>query len=420
MIREALRPHITYAPDATPTETANPERKKQFSNTHLFITGAEVGIGGDISQFLLEKGASITGIHRDPRKAKRETPLQEIAQANGTTIDFAIADLATDKGVMDASHAMLAVRDKLDVVILNASDRSKELNVTANTQLSKLLINIAETEKAHTGKAKKRDLVLMQSGPGHFAPQARAVALKDYFYLPIADAKFEGEQSITSLTEKLAQNNIRLLIVTPPGVPDSPNLRMFNGRKDRGGAMDTQFEFSRHLGLPEAVMMRDVSQRIATLLQSDAPHGWVELFGDMQDARFLLSPWYDTDSSFIDTINLQEKFAKMIAIPEYCRGHFNQRVGKLVVPGHVLEEAGSQTLGISLINEVQGDIVPILQERHGAFEKPTRPGDILTLSVTDYEIKKRDASGAVKITNQNDETIGTVTTKLALIPAKIA
>jgi len=253
-----------------PTRQDNWEnRERSLTGKVALITGSSRDIGAEIAKALAIEGASIVGNYRN--KKKRADEVQETIQSFGVTSEFVQADITNEddrKKLKETAQNLFG--GKLDILVLNASGPSRDINVTAANSLVDMFLPIMPRGST---------IVLMQSVPGHFEPQLNELDIISEFYRPIAKAKHEGEESLRSRLEEFEENDISFIVVCPPAVSNTANMKVFKYRYD-ALISDKQAKISGMLGLPSAVTKEQVGKKVAELLKrKDLPMGYVEFFG---------------------------------------------------------------------------------------------------------------------------------------------
>ena len=316
-------------------------REKLLDGKVALVTGSSRDIGAAIAVCLAKEGISILGNYRE--KARRAGVVKSEIEKNGGRVEFVQADITIDED----RHKLEETLDNsfggnLDFLILNASGSTREINVHgANALVDRFISYMREGSK----------IVLMQSVPGHYQRQLRGLDKIPDFYNPVAQTKREGEDSLRLRQIELKNKGISFFVVCPSEVLDTSNMRLFQ-RKDNKTS-HKHAEISDMLGIPRTVTTKDVGQKIVDLLkQDDLPMGYVELFGNVLDARSILSKWYGDNAIFIDKleINGDSGVGRLIVAKDYARGHFNERVGLSILPGHIIIEAAAQALGLIALN----------------------------------------------------------------------
>jgi len=242
---------------------------KEFdlSGKVALITGSSRDIGAEIAKALAIEGVNIVGNYRN--KKKRADEVQKTLRSFGVTSEFVQADITNEddrKKLKETTENLSG--GKLDILVLNASGPSADINVTAANSLVDKFLPIMPRGSI---------IVLMQSVPGHFEPQLNELKMIPEFYKPIAKAKHEGEESLRSRIKEFKENGISFIVVCPPEVSDTANMKVFKHYDPL--ISDKHVKISEMLGLPSAVTKEQVGKKVAELLKrKDLPMGYVELF----------------------------------------------------------------------------------------------------------------------------------------------
>jgi len=395
-------------------------RERQLEGKIALITGSSRDIGAGIAISLAEEGVAIIGNYRDKDKKAGET--KEKIEAVGGKIEFVKADITVPS---DRERLRTKLNEsfggKLDFLILSASGPSRDINVVANNAL----VNEFLPQTSDGGKT-----ILIQSVPGHFDLQLRGLGKMPSSYDPVAKAKYEGERSLIERIPEFQDKDVSLVVVCPPIVPETFNARRFDreSNKEYGAtATEKHAEISDMLGIPRTVTTKDIGEKVAELLKrKDLPQGYVELFGNVLDARSILSEWYGDNAIFVDTLEISDEsrgVGRTIIANQYTQGHFNEKVGMKVIPGHIMIEAGVQTLGLIALNgKVADESMPLFQGiDKTAFFKTAKPGEGLKIHGVVTELTKRGFVGNVNITNIKDQKIAEITgIKATVLPKAVA
>ena len=251
-----------------PTGQDNLEnRERPLAGKVALITGSSRDIGAEIAKALAIEGVNIVGNYRN--KKKRADEIQETLRSFGVTSEFVQADITNEddrKKLKETAENLSG--GKLDILVLNASGPSADINVTAANSLIDEFLPIMPRGSI---------IVLMQSVPGHFEPQLNKLNMIPEFYRQTAKAKHEGEESLRSRMKEFKENGISFIVVCPPEVSDTANMKVF--KRYDPLISDKHAKISEMLGLPNAVTKEQVGKRVAELLKrKDLPTGYVELF----------------------------------------------------------------------------------------------------------------------------------------------
>lgn len=298
------------------SETGVFERECTLAGTRALVTGASRDIGAAISIALAREGVDVIGIYRE--KAKRAILVQNKVDEFGGKLSFVQADITTEQGISDIDTKL--GENRLDFLILNASGATRDVNISAAQNLID-----GSLDRMREGGT----IILMQSVPGHFAEQLEDSPDQPDFYKPIARAKREGEVEIRKRIGELEEKGIKVIVVCPPVVPDTSNMRIFKGIDKE--AADKHKAITDKLGLPDEVSREEVGQKIVELLlhKNEYPSGYTEFFNGTRDSRSLLGKWYDEPRIYVDT-------AKRIIDRETAR----EGIARLIVSREQAERAG--------------------------------------------------------------------------------
>lgn len=265
MPREIVREYLS----ADTGLEGGPAPERPLAGKTAIVTGASRDVGRGIATALAREGVRIVGNHRDPGKAKRATAVeQEIADFKGD-ITFETADITTDDGRKNLFGAFRAKSGKevfLDMLILNASGPTREVNVDGNNGLVDAFLPIMR---------KGGKIVLMQSVPGHWFDQLDPNTIPE-FYRSVAAAKFEGEESLKRRIPEFDEKGVSFFVVCPPAVVDSTNMKFFSRLDPQ--ALAKHSAISESLDLPHEITIGQVGQKVVSLLKSNVPQGYLELF----------------------------------------------------------------------------------------------------------------------------------------------
>lgn len=387
-----------------PYDIASLEPKERLlQGRNVLVTGSDRDIGAGIILAFAQEGANVILHHRDPQKGQRRArPVLDQIVQYGVNAQHVIADLTDSEQRQQLTSTVDAeFGGELDFLVLNASGPTRDLNVIGNNAL--ITEMLPRMKKGGT-------IMLMQSTPGHFTRQITDIGMMPDVYGSVAASKNEAEQSLLARKKELQEKGISLVIVCPPEVSDTSNMRIFNAKTD-GNFSQRNAALSQALGLPKNVTIDDVARKVVELSQrNDLPFGYVELFGDgVVDARSVLSQWYGDNAIFVDTVDIESGKGKLIVGPRHCEGHFNDEVGIQVFPGHVMVEAAAQTLGIAALARMQKQdgVVPVLEYTGtpSRIQRPLTPGDVMTIQTEITVISTKQVIGNALITNGDHNTL---------------
>ncbi len=320
------------------------------------VTGASRDIGKGIVEALASEGFTIIANHRDPQKEKRNTEIRGTVEATGG--EWHIGDITTEEGRSGLVDIVDRHGGKLDFLVLNAAGPSREINVVANLALIDVFLPRMNKDGV---------IIFPQSTIGHFVDLIDPSQLTTAGYENVASSKNEAEREFRKRTEEFDERSVKFFVVCPPEVSDTTNIRLFNSRDKEASAKSAAF--SRGLGLPEKVTVRDVGEKVVDLIQrkDKLPQGYTEFFSGTIDARPILRTIYDGGNAvYIDTLEengvghsmvselrLEEANLRLVeeaqgdlyratatvqVKPEYAIGHFG------ILPGHKGIRAAVETL----------------------------------------------------------------------------
>lgn len=241
--------------------------KRPLTGKVALITGSSRDIGAEIAMALAKEGVNIFGNYRD--KQKRATNVQTAISKINVPVKskFVQADITNEQDRKKLKDTLLnSFHGKLDFLVLSASGATEEINVIANNALVDQFLPFMP---------KGSTIVFMQSVPGHF--EQEYPELVPEFYQQIAKAKYAGEQSLISRTEEFKENGINFIIICPPEVPDTSNMKFFTRIDPQ--VSEKHAKFSKMLGIPETVSKERVGEKVAKLLRrKNLPMGYIEFF----------------------------------------------------------------------------------------------------------------------------------------------
>lgn len=114
---------------------------KEMTSQIVLITGATSGIGKQTAQALAQQGATVIITGRN--KATAEQAVQEIRQqANSSTIQYLLADLATQTGVRQLANDFQKQYKHLDVLINNAGSAANTYQKTPDGIETNFAVNV--------------------------------------------------------------------------------------------------------------------------------------------------------------------------------------------------------------------------------------------------------------------------------------
>jgi NAD(P)-dependent dehydrogenase (short-subunit alcohol dehydrogenase family) len=208
------------------------------------ITGGSRGIGADTAVALAERGFDVAITYRN-KAARAEAVVASVKQLGRDAI--ALGGDLTDSIELDRIIAEFRTwRDRLDLLILNASGGMEKDLVAANPDYP-MLIN-RDTQLAILDRA----LPLMPSGgtivflTSHWAHRYGTVRQLPE-YEPVARTKHAGELAIRARLPELSDRGLRLIVVTGDMVEGTITVKLLNrvgedfvaGRREQVGEYPT-------------------------------------------------------------------------------------------------------------------------------------------------------------------------------------
>lgn len=396
-------------------ENALENREKPLSGKVALVTGSSRDIGEAITLALVQEGVQIIGNYRDKKK-RAEKVLMAIEQMDGRG-DFVQADITIAQERERLQETLVeSFGGKLDYLILNTSGNQETARLVC-VEANNALIDEFLPHMNTGGR-----IILLQSVPGHYSKQLERLGKMPSFYDSIAQAKCEGEQLLRKRIPEYQEKGVSFVVVCPPEVEDTSNIRLF--KKYDVSVSEKHAEISDMLGIPRTVTSKDVGEKVAELLKrKDLPQGYVELFGDVLDARSVLSEWYGDNAIFVDTLEASGEnkgIGRLIVANAYTQGHFNEGIGMRVLPGHITIEAAAQVLGLIALNgKIDKNSMPLFQAINRVkFAKAAIPGEGLRINAEITDISKRGFRGSAIITNMEGQKVAEIEGLSAIVVSK--
>jgi len=263
------------ASEREPLEDSNIYEPKDYilKGKIALITGSSRDIGASIAFKLASNGVIVVGNHRDIQKTNKADKVRQRIKESGGQIEFVRADITSVEGrntLFDLFQSIHGDSASLDILVLNASGPTREINVDAANALEDQFL----PKMPIGGK-----IILMQSVPGHFYGEIGDPTAIPEYYRDVAQAKYQGEISLRCRMLEFIQNGIDFYVVCPPAVYDSSNWRIFSWRDKLAGQKHKLL--TEQFGLPEKVSMDQVATQVVHLIKSDMPTGHTELFQNL-------------------------------------------------------------------------------------------------------------------------------------------
>lgn len=250
------------------TKERKDSSERLLEGRKIIITGASRDVGAGIFIALAKEGAHIIGIHRDAAKEKRARQVIDQIREHSPLSEIVVGDITnTEDRNRIKDRAYISFQGRLDTLILNASGSTKAVNVSAANALVDQYIPMMSTGSS---------IILLQSVPGHYYKELETSEEIPEFYRPIAEAKYEGEQSLRARVPGFTKKGIRFIVVCPPEIVGTSNMRIF-AKKDRQ-ISQKQTLLSHKYGLPKTVTIGEVSDKVLSLLIMQKVQGYTEFF----------------------------------------------------------------------------------------------------------------------------------------------
>lgn len=334
------------------------------------VIGATRDIGAGIALDFAIHGSSIIGVHRDSGKEKRAQPVIQAIRSCEVPAEFPTRDINNPE---DRAKIRQTVEQnfngQLDNLVLNASVGKTLTKESVMALVEELLPFMTPGGK----------VFLLQSTPAHFSRRVKTTNLMPENYENVAYEKYELWEMLLAQKPKFDQRKVSLINICAPFVPETWNAENF--QKEDPTFIEKNRALSDAYGLPETVTIKQIGRKITELAaRDDLPFGYVELFGNVFDARAALREKYGDDDVFVETIidhgpaldtegtNLWE--GRYLVTPDDCQENNHMSQTKLRI-------AATQTLkAVAYYTGANPASLDYLEYP----EKPIKPGDILTIS----------------------------------------
>lgn len=275
---------IPHGPDAL----RSPDRP--LAGKFAVVTGGSRDVGRGIVEALASEGVTVIFSYNNKTKRAYDV-IKSVEGAGGTA--FAIpGDTSTSegRGAFFATASMIS-RGKLDFLILSASGQTEALNQDSSGDfLDKFLPQMDEGGT----------VVQLQSVPSHAMEQLKGShSLGEYDNVAIN--KNKNLRLMRKRIPEMQKRGIRFMVVCPPIVSDTNNVRFANSRDATAEAQHN--DVTDRLGLPRSVTSRQVGNRVVQLLRNpDIESGHIEFFNVAKDALTPLESVYGTSAIYVNTL----------------------------------------------------------------------------------------------------------------------
>lgn len=254
------------------------------------VTGGSRDVGRGIVEALAAEGVTVIFSYNNKTRRANEV-LASVRQNGGNA--FAIqGDTSTPEG-RDAffTSASEISGNRLDFLVFSASGQSESLNQdSSNDFLGKFLPQMS----------KGGTVVQLQSVPSHVIEPLRGSHSLGA-YDNVAINKNKNLHLLRRRIPEMEDRGIRFLVVCPPIVSDTNNVRFANSRDATAEAQHNLV--TDRLGLPRSITSKQVGDRIVQLFRDpDVKTGHMEFFNGAQDVLTPLENIYGTSAIYVNTL----------------------------------------------------------------------------------------------------------------------
>ena len=396
---------------------------KTMQNKNIVITGGSRDIGGGIVLELAKAGAKVTAVFRS-HGDRAQKIADEIKKSGGQEPNLVQADLTTKEGQEALfNNWKEKYSDNIDALVLCASGATIEINVDANMALVDKLLSLRKERLDKDEQLPPATIIFLQSEPGHYQRVIDGVFnFLDYYRDKVGPAKRAGEDALRERLPKMAEVDVRGIVVCPPEVTDTFNMKLFELQNKE--ARSKSRELSAKLGTLPFVTIAQVAKKVHDLLEdATIKNGHHQLFGNVTDGLTGLSVIYGDEAIYVHTFEKTDEasgIGRVIVNPklwkreeepsynstslkitkEHVRGHFRPDIASLF-PGHKSVRTAATALGQSLKSESPENIY-LSKYRTVKFRSPVLPGQTLTTKITISD-KSEDAVTGDAIQSVNDK-----------------
>ncbi len=385
---------------------------KTLSKSNVVVTGGSRDIGGGIVLELAKAGAKVAAVFR-----KHEQRAQKIAidaKTFGQELILTQADITTPVGLETVFTSWgEKFGNYIDVLVLCASGATMEINVDANMALVDKFLSLRKTRLKRGEELSLGTIIFLQSEPGHYHRVIDgAFDFLEYYRSKVGPAKRAGEDALLKRLTGMFDANVRAVIVCPPEVTDTFNMKLFEMQDTR--AREKSRQFSTMIGTKAYVTIAEVAKAVKQILDSeDWRNGDIKLFGNVTDGLIYLGRIYGNEAVYVHTyekLGDNSGIGRLVANPhlwqrdtepsftgeikshtanlfttsllvtkEHMRGHFRPEIAS-VFPGHKSIRTASISLGRFL--NLDEKRVQLRKYKSVKFLSPVLPDQTLTTKVT--------------------------------------
>ncbi len=214
------------------------------------ITGGSRGIGAETALALADHGYDIAFTYRN-KAVRAQEVVAAITQRNVRGLAIA-CDMTHPDEVAALFQRLHEWTDHLDTVVLNASGGMEKELVATDPQYPMHLNRDAQVhfvESALPQMAQGGVIVFVTSHWAHLYGQMKQLPA----YEPIAESKYAGEQALRARQDELAQQGVRLVVVTgdliegtiTPKLLERTAPGLINQQRTANGALPTATDMGR-------------------------------------------------------------------------------------------------------------------------------------------------------------------------------
>lgn len=402
-----------FAPDAV---AAVESREKLLQGKVILVTGASRGIGAEIARTLGREGAIIVGPHRDPGKQKRADDVAAEVNSSGGEMVAPICDITSPDDRQKLFDEVQQKYGRIDIFIHNAAggmekdtppDYALKVNYKAKLALNALFVLIMPKG------SKVIDITSLWS-----LKYGRVEQLPKYE--PVARTKNLAEIFLRQDIPSLEKRGITLGFVCGHVVEDTITVKGF--KREDPEKMEAVLKLAKG-GKPTTTV--DMANAVLKLATTNFPQGHIEYVGGKNagpenwDRSFIrrVLRMYGEDKIYVDNFLLSEDrergIGTLYVTERHCAGHFG------ILPGHILEEAAAQTLGLmAMADKKENGFYPLLTKRSANFLNPVFAGDVVQMKATVEDQNKRGFRGRVSVKRQG-ENVAEISVGCPIIPKDV-
>ena len=389
---------------------------KPLSESNVVVTGGSRDIGGGIVLELSKAGARVEAIFRK-HEQRAQKIAEEVKKSGNQEPIFIQADLTSPEGLETVFNSWKEkFGNKVDILVLCASGSTIEINVDANMALIDKYLSLRQEQIKKGETLTPGTIIFLQSEPGHYHRVIDGVFdFLEYYRTKVGPAKRAGEDALRSRLAKMQEANVRAVVVCPPEVTDTFNMKLFEMQDLE--ARDKSRELSAMLGTKPYVTISEVAAKVKKILEDpEVLNGHIELFEGISDGLTTLSAIYGDEAIYVHTfkkLGENKGVGRIIVNPslwkrqdepsflgeiknrsqnqlitsltmkkEHMLGHFKEDLSP-IFPGHKSIRTAALSLGQFLDKDkVELENLRLRKYQSVKFRSPVLPGQTLTTKVT--------------------------------------